>query len=241
MLMYREAWIMRLISLSFSFGSGKQYCYPQIPSKESMDSLIRAYLEDNKVQQFTSIIYNNSIKYSFYKELYLQFSYLGIRLDSLLGGNKYDFVSMNRKNGIAIILERSLFSLDMDMPLTGPVNVLECDKNDLAYISSIMFGDIKIMLVESDLSMDEISSFVELIKNKDILNYKSCEIVNDFDVFIVDFNSRQIKKRMGKCDLIYSFYNEFFEIDGSITPLYALFSNYYNHNPSDISFYIHLP
>lgn len=46
---------------------------------------------------------------------------------------------------------------------------------------------------------------------------------------------------MGKYDLIYSFYNEVFEIDGSITPLYALFSNYYDHNPFDISFYIHLP
>ena len=62
------------ISLSFSFGSGKQYHYSQIPSKESMDSLIRAYLKDNKVQQFTSIIYNSGIKYSSYKELYLQFS-----------------------------------------------------------------------------------------------------------------------------------------------------------------------
>ena len=62
-------------TLSFSFGSGKQYHYSQIPSKESMDSLIRAYLKDNKVQQFTSIIYNSGIKYSSYKELYLQFSY----------------------------------------------------------------------------------------------------------------------------------------------------------------------
>lgn len=229
------------ISLSFSFGSGKQYHYSQIPSKESMDSLIRAYLKDNKVQQFTSIIYNSGIKYSSYKELYLQFSYLGIRLDSLLRGNKYNFVSMDRKNGIAIILERSLFSLDMDMPLIRPINIFESDKNDLAYISSIMFGDIKIMLLESDLSMDEMSSFVELVKNGNILNCKECEIINDFDVFIVDFNSRQIKKRMGKYDLIYSFYNEVFEIDGSITPLYALFSNYYDHNPFDISFYIHLP
>ena len=180
------------ISLSFSFGSGKQYHYSQIPSKESMDSLIRAYLKDNKVQQFTSIIYNSGIKYSSYKELYLQFSYLGIRLDSLLRGNKYNFVSMDRKNGIAIILERSLFSLDMDMPLIRPINIFESDKNDLAYISSIMFGDIKIMLLESDLSMDEMSSFVELVKNGNIMNCKECEIINDFDVFIVDFNSRQI-------------------------------------------------
>ena len=147
---------------------------------------------------------------------------------------------MDRKNGIAIILERSLFSLDMDMPLIRPINIFESDKNDLAYISSIMFGDIKIMLLESDLSMDEMSSFVELVKNGNILNCKECEIINDFDVFIVDFNSRQIKKRMGKYDLIYSFYNEVFEIDGSITPLYALFSNYYDHNPFDISLFLHL-
>ena len=87
----------------------------------------------------------------------------------------------------------------------------------------------------------EITLIYDLLKDDSVNGHTKIEIINDFDVFIVDFNSRQIKKRMGKYDLIYSFYNEVFEIDGSITPLYALFSNYYDHNPFDISFYIHLP
>ena len=228
-------------SISLSFSTNKKcYHYSQIPSKENMNLIIKDYQRENDSQQIVSFNYDNGFRYNSYKELFLQFSYLGIHLDSILTGERYDKISMSKKNGIAIVLERELFSLDMDIPST-PLNFAEENKDEHVYISSIMFGDLKIMLIEADLSLSEMNTFIGSIKNKNNLTVKEQNVIKDWNISIIDINSKEIKKTGDLNNPIYWFYNKLLNTNIHAVPIYATFANCNDHSPCNVSFSIALP
>ena len=142
---------------------------------------------------------------------------------------------MAKKNGIAIFQERALLSLDMDIP--GK----EFNNHTSVYIASVTYGDIKLMLIESDLSMDDLNSFINRIKNKEQLTAEEQNILHEANISIIEINSKKVEKIQGKINPIYWFYHNISVLKTNITPLYATFSNSKNHSPSNIFLRIDLP
>ena len=104
-----------------------------------------------------------------------------------------------------------------------------------------MFGDLKIMLIEADLSLSEMNTFIGSIKNKNNLTVKEQNVIKDWNISIIDINSKEIKKTGDLNNPIYWFYNKLLNTNIHAVPIYATFANCNDHSPCNVSFSIALP
>lgn len=219
-----------------------------VPSKTEQDSLVNLILSKNP-SQFEDFYSNGvGIIYSSHRELHLLGkSNMGENLDSIVSGKSYKEQEMTKRNGIIYSFRQTLFSLGMDLQenITKEViNKNEFEDNTLSYISSVSYGRIGLLIIESDHSIKEIRSIVnKILQNKaDNLSEQEKLILDEISVYHIYYDKylrRHINK--GKIDAIQKYKNQMETDLLNVFPFRFTVSDYFEQGESEMSFSMNLP
>lgn len=138
---------------------------------------------------------------------------LGLALDELITGKSYKDEKMSKTSGFIDFYSQSLFSIDMDFPNSTVVQE-ELDPNDypnenLAYINSVEYGRIGLLIIESDSDPKDIRTLLSKIKKSETLNVEDNTLLTTLDAYNIYFDKQQkLIVNKGKLDAIQSYYNQ---------------------------------
>lgn len=214
-----------------------------IAQKEYIDKIIA-----NKSAQ-NDFSGSRQIEYSSRRELHLLgMGNLGVALDQTLSGKTYQEEEKSKKNGLIYLYNQTLFTIDMDYPDNGKVvqEVLHPEdypNNSLAYISSVSYGRIGMLIIESDEGISKIKSIVDKIQNNTSLTSEENDIVNASIISnIYSDNNSNLQVERGKLDAIQSFYKIGLDDPYKNAFIYQFqLADYFDHAMTPVTYKLNLP
>lgn len=215
-----------------------------IPSKANQDAYANKVLSENPKGQDSA----QSIEavYTSHRELNLiGVGNMGVNLDELVSGKSYQEQEMTKKSGLLFSFCQSLFTLSMDLQKDVVSEVLKEEdfpNNCLSYISSVSYGRIGLLIVESDYDVDAVRSVVRKVLSSESLTTAENAILEELDAYHLYFDqSQKLISTKGKADAIEAYKTHVVDDLYNVYPFRFVAEDYFEHSTSLINFSVTLP
>lgn len=172
---------------------------------------------------------------------------MGVNLDEVISGKSYQEQEMSKKNGIIYSFSHTLFTLAMDLQehiVKEEINKSDFPDNSLSYISSVSYGRIGLLIIESNYDAIKIRGIVNKIlqnKSKDF-SQEEMAILDEIDAYHIYYDkSQRMQKTEGKINAIEAYSTQITKDLFNVFPFKFTVSDYFAHNNTEINFRITLP
>lgn len=169
---------------------------------------------------------------------------LGIELDKIMSGVSYKEQEMTKKRGMIFSFKHTLFNLQMDLQ-EKLINedLKDTDKaKEISYISSMEYGKVGLLIVESDDKYNQIKDAISrILRNEEDNIYQTQDntLIEAADIAYVYFNNKsevQVNKNKKEAIKAYraALYNK--KDKENIYPISFMLTNFKNHSMDEIVF-----
>lgn len=190
------------------------------PSLQEQETFAKE-VTNNPPRENASAIHDffNPTSYLTHRVLYtIGWANMGIALDKIVSGKSYKEQEMTRKSGMIFSFKHTLFHVDMDFPeKLIKEDLKEADKSkEISYITSMEYGKVGLLIVESDAKYDRMKEAVRRILMGEENNIHQAEdnaLIEAADITYVYFNNKnevQVNKNENEAINAYktAFYNK---------------------------------
>ena len=168
------------ITVSTSSYGSKEVARTYTPSSTAQKAFVEEILV-NPPQQFAySEFDNGTTTFITHKQLHnVGIANLGIKLDEVVSGASYKDQEMTKRQGLIYCFKHTLFTLDMDIPEKLIKESLKETDKDVSYVSSMSYGKVGLLIIESNNKTEEVKTAIFRILNDD-------NIIRDMDLAIIE-------------------------------------------------------
>lgn len=224
--------------ITVSLGSSPFLTKTYTPSL-SEDLKLVEYYNQNKDRGELVSSNIDGLSYNSYRELFLiGMGNLGIELDKEISGDSYLNKEMSRQNGLIYSFYENSCTLMIDIPdalIKDTIISEEFKQAYPAYISSILYGRIGLLLVEADGSIDIVRRLISNIIHKEnyILNNEEKLALNNLDAYHLFYDQSGIlNKVIGNINAIYSYRDQMKSEAYEVCPIRIEVSDFFDHSLS---------
>lgn len=219
-----------------------------IPSKVEQDAYAKKIIEKKPKQN--EHFHNDGIgvKYNSHRELYLiGKGNMGVNLDEIIFSKSYKEKEMEKKNGLIYSFNQTVFSLYMDIfdsLVKEEIKEADFPENNLAIITSVSYGRLGLLIIESDHSVNKIKPIINKIEADKSTDFSEEEktILNEIDAYHLFYDeSQQLQVIKGKADAIQSYKEQIVEKTPYIFPFRFGVSDFFTRGETEMNFQLHLP
>ncbi|GAB6007879.1 BACON domain-containing protein [Dysgonomonas reticulitermitis] len=212
-----------------------------VPSLNEQNAYAQEIINKKPTQNLSFISDNGTIEFYTYRRLYtLGIANMGVKLDEVVSGSSYKTEKMTKKYGLIFSFKQTCFSLDMDI-LSQLIKeeLKEVDKNKgVAYVSSVYYGRVGLLIVESDTYFGDVKSAINKVISGQSLSAEESRLIDTSDISYVYFNNdnqAQIKK--GHMDAVNAYKDTLAKNDFSnVYPIGFNLSSLIDHSIATISY-----
>ena len=211
-----------------------------LPSRSDQDVFARQISEQLPDRKGSFIEDKGAFEFYTHKQLQvIGMINLGVKLDELVSGFPYTEKEMARKYGLIYSFKRTFFSLDINIPeklIQEELKEADLEKG-VSYVSSITYGRVGLLIVESDTDSREVKAAVNrLIENKS-LSQEESELLSAVDVYYVYFDKdKNVQVEKGGMEVVNAYKEAtLLGVDG-IYPVEFWLADYMDNSPETLSF-----
>ena len=211
-----------------------------LPSRSDQDDFARQIAEQMPDRKGSFIEDKGAFEFYTHKQLQvIGMINLGVKLDELVSGFPYTEKEMARKYGLIYSFKRTFFSLDINIPeklIQEELKEADLEKG-VSYVSSITYGRVGLLIVESDTDSREVKAAVNrLIENKS-LSQEESELLSAVDVYYVYFDKdKNVQVEKGGMEVVKAYKEAtLLGVDG-IYPVEFWLADYMDNSPETLSF-----
>ncbi|MEG0949009.1 MAG: BACON domain-containing protein [Bacteroidales bacterium] len=216
------------------------------PSKVEQDAYAEEVIaqHSSQIESFGSD--NGSTEFYSYKQLYaIGLANLGVKLDEVVTGSSFIRKEMTRNFGLIFSFQKVAFTIFMDYPVKLITeNLKEEDRTKgVAYINSVSYGKVGLLVVESDIDARIVKTAINKKMSNLSLSAEENKAIAQADITYVYFdNSNQVKKQQGNpLDVINAYKTGIVSNSENIYPVKFTLANYDNHGVMPLSFSFNIP
>lgn len=227
--------------------TGMEKSRTYVPSKAEQDAFAAQIIEKKPVQNEKFVFDGIGIEYGSHRELSLiGRGNMGISLDEIVSGKSYREQEMVKKNGIIFSFAQTLFTFAMD--LQDRIVKEDIDKNDfpdngLSYISSVSYGRIGLLIIESGHSAAKIRTIVNKIlqNNSHLLSHDETAILDEINAYHLYIDKSQgMMVTKGQSDAIEAYGTQITNDRFNVFPFKFAVSDYFEHANIEMTFHLRL-
>lgn len=227
------------ITISTSAAVSGEIVKTYIPSLAEQNAFAKGIVERRPSQTESFIADNGTIEFFTYKQLYaVGITNMGIKLDEVVSGSPYTEKEMSKKYGVIFSFKQKLFSLIMDLPEKLIKEDLKgTDKSKgVSYVSSVSYGKIGLLVVESDTDSQPIRVIINKILADETISADETALVETADICYVYFNNdNQVQTVKGTLNAIDAYKNALNDKD-NIYPVGFGLADFADHSSNTIAF-----
>lgn len=226
---------------------GKVYSQTITPSLSNQNNYANQILSKKPTGSERFLSDWNGTVYNSHRELHLiGISNMGINLDEIISENSYKVQEMTKKNGVIYSFCHTLFTLNMNLEHTvkEELNKDSFPDNTLSYISSVSYGRIGLLIIESDNNIAKIKPIVHKIRQSgsESLSANDIAILDELNAYHLFYDqSRKLKVINGKIYAIESYINQITGDFHDVFPYKFTLSDYFNNSQASMTFKMILP
>ncbi len=232
------------ITISTSAAVSGEIVKTYIPSWAGQNDFAKQIIAKKPSQNASFIVDNGTVEFYTYKQLHtIGVAYLGEKLDELVSDFSYIEKEMNSDYGFIFSFKQTLFTLDMDIPdKLIKEEMKDADKaKGVSYVSSVSYGKIGLLIVES------YSSKIRSALNKELadkpLSQEETNLIELASVSYVFYdNDNRLRAYIGGLDAVKEYKKAM--SDKELTNIYPVefqLADYTDNSLSDISFSFDVP
>ncbi|MDL2266251.1 BACON domain-containing protein [Parabacteroides sp. OttesenSCG-928-G07] len=215
------------------------------PSREAQDAFVESIIDQNPRQSGTLNIDGGGIEYYTRKQLHtIGMINLGVKLDELASGYSFSQQEMTKSYGMIFSFKHILFRVGMDYG----INLIKekIRDNDLAkgvsYVSSISYGRIGLLIVESNVEPHTIKEIVSKVSRGEVPTNEEMEYIQSADITHVYFsNDHDIGTKKGGLEAITSYIETIKNTKENIYMVDFQINNFVDHSNNPINFSFKVP
>ncbi|MDR1671455.1 MAG: BACON domain-containing protein [Alistipes sp.] len=170
---------------------------------------------------------------------------MGVALDELISGKSYREREMTRKNGFVFSFSHTSFTLSMDFQehiVEEVLNPKDFPAGTLSYISSVSYGRVGLLVVESDNSLPKVKAVIKKILQGEAPGAEERTLLNEIDAWHVCYDSsRKLSATQGKSDVIAAYKNQIENDIYQVFPFKFTVSDYFQPGDAEIGYRVFLP
>ena len=160
-----------------SYTNGSFYIRKDVkPSYEVTKDLFDEINSQSRYQNSTFIYQNNPIQYNSYKHLHiLGVGNLGLKLDEIINDKSYKEKELSNRTGLIYNYCQRLFNTTMDLPVNVINDRGDVTKKNFSYISSISYGKMSFLFVETDYDYkSSVCAISKIMKGEPLTQEEEC-------------------------------------------------------------------
>lgn len=214
-----------------------------VPSKSEQDAFAAQIIEKEPAQNERIFIDGVGVEYGSHRELSLiGRGNMGIELDEIVSGKSYTEQEMVKENGIIFSFSQTLFTLIMDLQehiVKETIDKTDFPDNGLTYISSVSYGRVGLLIIESDHSPAKIRTIVNKIMQNgfDRLTQDEKAILDEIEAYHLYIDKSQgLMVAQGKSDAIEAYRTHIMDDRFNVFPFKFTVSDYFNHATTGMIF-----
>lgn len=219
-----------------------------IPSKSEQDAYANKILDKNPSQNEAFISDGEGITYNSHRELNLiGTGNMGINLDKVISGKSYREKEMTKKNGLIYSFSNKLFTLSMDLEehiVKEKINKKDFPDNSISFISSVSYGRIGLLIIESNNDITKIRAVVNKIMQSNIgkITQEDAAVLKELDAYHLYYNkSQKLVITKGNIDIIEAYKTQITDDIYNVFPFKINISDYFEHSLSSMNYKVTLP
>lgn len=219
-----------------------------VPSKENENEMVKYLMVNKPISYGQFRLDEKGVVYNSYRELHLLgVGNIGVSLDEVVSGNSYKEQEMRKKHGIIYSFSQTRFTIEMDIPwyfVKEKITKEDFSQSSPSYISSVIYGRIGILIVESEHTIKEVRALVKKITQgkSNALSHEETAILNEIEAYHIYFDqSNEVQKKKGKIEAIESYVNQITKELATIYPIKFTVSDYFTQGVGYITFNKVLP
>lgn len=158
---------------------------------------------------------------------------LGVKLDEVVYGNSYKQQEMTKKYGLLLSFKRTLFTLKVDSSVRLiKENLKETDRREgVSYVSSVCYGKVGLLIIESDIDSRKIQKVVDKILNNLPVSQEETELLNFADICYVYFdNDNRVQTLKGNMQAVQVYKEAMNDVRNNIYPIEFQLSDFDTHS-----------
>lgn len=213
------------------------------PSKEEQDAYVQLILDSKPSQSEYLFIDNKGVVYNSHRELNLiGVGNMGVELDKVISGKPYREQEMGKRNGVIFSFDQTLFSLDMDLQqwiVEEEIKPEDFPDGTLSYISTVSYGRMGMLIVESDEDVTTIRAIVnKIIGGRDSeLTQEESKILKELDAHHLYYNSsRELHIAKGGSEVIKAYQQQVTENNQELFLYKFRVTDYFERYESEMTF-----
>lgn len=221
---------------------GTEHSQTFIPSKSAQNAFSQK-ITSLKPAQSESFRSDAGVVYGSHRELNLiGRGNLGINLDEVISGHSYREQEMVKHNGVIFSFCHTLFTLCMDLQehvVKEELKPSNFPSNSLSYITSVSYGRIGVLIIESDYSVTKIKALVnKVMQNTSVeLSQEETTILNELTAYHLYFDD-SLKQQVvsGKLEVIKAYIDKMTTDQYSVYPFKFTVSDYFAQGETEMNF-----
>lgn len=219
-----------------------------IPSKLAQDSYAEQIIANKPSQNEAFLSDGKGVIYNSHRELSLiGAGNMGVKLDEVISEKSYQEQEMIKKNGLIYSFSQTLFSLNMDLQehlVTEELIKEDFPANSISYISSVSYGRIGLLIVESDNDVEKIRVIVNKVlqANTEGFTQEESIILDELTAYHLYYDkSQKLKLTKGKLDVIKAYKAQITNDSYTVFPFKFRISDYFEQGDTNMDFTLTIP
>ena len=219
-----------------------------MPSKLNQDSYAKQILDKKPSQSESFISDGKGVLYNSHRELNLiGIGNMGVNLEEVISNKSYQEQEMTRKNGLIYSFSHTLFTLSMDLQehiVKEEISKADFPDNSISYISSVSYGRIGLLIIESDDDVAKIKAIVNKVlrNNAPNVTQEEATLLEGLDAYHLYYDkSQKLVVSKGKMDIIKAYKKQITDDIYNVFPFKFKVSDYFEQGDSNLSFSLTLP
>lgn len=233
------------ITVSASIGTEKAHTF--IPAKSEQDAYANQILAKKPSQSEAFISDGKGVLFNSYRELNLiGVGNMGVNLDEVISKKSYEEQEMTKKNGLIYSFSHTLFTLNMDLQehiVKEPIRKEDFPDNSISYISSVSYGRIGLLIVESDHDVTKVRTVIDKVLQPNAnITQEDTEVLEELVAYHLYYNeSQKLVMTEGKVDVVEAYKTQIADDIYTVFPFKFEISDYFERGVTSMNFRITLP
>lgn len=233
------------ITVSASIGTEKAHTF--IPAKSEQDAYANQILAKKPSQSEAFISDGKGVLFNSYRELNLiGVGNMGVNLDEVISKKSYEEQEMTKKNGLIYSFSHTLFTLNMDLQehiVKEPIRKEDFPDNSISYISSVSYGRIGLLIVESDHDVTKVRTVIDKVLQPNAnITQEDTDVLEELVAYHLYYNeSQKLAMTEGKVDVVEAYKTQIADDIYTVFPFKFEISDYFERGETSMNFRITLP
>lgn len=229
------------ITISTSAAISGEVVKNLIPSLVEQEAFARQVAGQLHYQGDLFVLGDNAVEFYNHKNLRATgIIGVGVKLDEVVSdGLSYAEKEMPRKYGLIYSYKHTFFTLDIDFPEKLIKEELKNEDHEIgaSYVSSVSYGRVGLLIVESDTDSREVRLAINNVLNGKPLSSQENELITAADIYYVYFDEeKQVKTLKGNLEAVTAYRDAALKGADNIYPVEFRLSDFVDHSQSTISF-----